>query len=99
MKYDSPRIVMVSRDSEFLDEVTRLMESDGYIVTSTMSDAAAIDLAKSSDCDAVLMGSEIPQTDRRYVTNEVRAVEPMMPVIVVEGIEAVLTKLRQAGIR
>ena len=90
---------MVSRDPEFLDEVTRLLEGDGYIVTSTSSDMVAIDLAKSSDCDAVLMGSEISQNERRYVTNEVRSVEPMMPMLVVEGIESVLTQLRQAGIR
>ncbi len=96
---ESVRIIMVARDQEFLDDVTRLLEGDGYIVTSTLSDGVAIDLAKSSEYDAVLIGSEVTQTERRYVTNEVRAVYPMMPVLVVEVVESVLTQLRQAGIR
>ncbi len=92
------RIVMVARDQEFLDEVTHLLEGVGYIVTGTLSDGIAIDLAKSSEYDAVLIGSEISQTDRRYVANEIRSVHPMMPVVVVEGVESVLAQLRQAGI-
>ena len=81
-----------------MDRVTRLLESVGCIVAGTMSDAVVIDLATSSDYDALLIGGEVPQSDGGYVTTKARNEKPSMPVIIVNSPESVLTQLRQAGL-
>ena len=92
------RILVVGRQQERVDRVTRLLESVGCIVTGTLTDAVAIDLAGSSDYDALLIEEEVPQSDGRYITREARSKKPSLPVIVVHGPESVLTQLKQAGI-
>ena len=92
------RIILVGREPEDMDRITRLLEGAGYIVSVTVSDGVAIDLAGSSDYDALFIGSEVPELDRRYVTTEARALNPDMAVMVVHSPESVLTQLRQAGI-
>ena len=39
-----------------VDKVTSTLELEGYSVSSTLSDDVAVDLATSSDFDAVLIG-------------------------------------------
>ena len=81
-----------------MDRVTRLLEMAGYIVTSTLDDGVAIDLAGSSDYDALLIGGEVSESDRRYVRSEARSKNPSMAVLIIHSAESVLTQLRQAGI-
>ena len=81
-----------------MDQVAQLLESVGCIVTSTLEDAVAIDLASSSDYDALLIGEEVSQSDGRYVTTRARDKKPLMPVILMNGPQSVLTQLKQAGI-
>ena len=95
---DSIRILIFGRQQELMDRVTRLLERVGCIVTSTLSDGVAIDLAGSSDYDALLIGDDVPQPDRRYVATEARNKMPSLAVVVVHNPESVLTQVRQAGI-
>ena len=81
-----------------MDRVTRLLEMAGCIVTSTLDDGVAIDLAGSSDYDALLIGGEVSESDRRYVRSEARSKNPSMAVLIIHSAESVLTQLRQAGI-
>ena len=81
-----------------MDQVTRLLEGVGCIVTGTLSDAVAIDLAGSSDYDALLIAEEVSQSDSRYIATKARDNKPSMPVILAHGPKSVLTQLRQAGI-
>ena len=81
-----------------MDNVTRLLEGVGCIVAGTLSDTVAVDLANSSDYDAVLIGDEVPQLDGGYIAAEARIKSPSMPVIIVHSPESVLTQLRLAGV-
>ena len=92
------RILVVGRQQKCMDKLTRLLESVGCIVTGTLSDAVAIDLAGSSDYDALLIAGGVSQSDGRYVTTKARDNKVSMPVIVVQGPKSILTQLRQAGI-
>ena len=93
------RILIVGRHQGFVDQVTRLLEGVGCIVTSTLSDAVALDLAISSDYDALLIDSEVSQIDGAYLTTGTRKSKPATPIIVVHGAESVLTQLFQAGVK
>ena len=58
----------------------------------------ALDLAGTSDYAALLIGGDVPESDRRYVTTEARRMKPAMAVVTVRSLRSVLTQLRQAGI-
>ena len=96
---DRNRILIIGRYQDTMEEVTRVLEGVGFIVTGTMNDGVAIDLAASSEYDGLLFGAEVPQSERGHVITEVRKSRPYIPVAVVHGPESVLTQVRQAGIK
>ena len=93
------RILIVGREQEYTDRIIGILESVGCIVTGTLSDGVAIDLAESADYDVLLIGDEVSQSDGRYVATEARRKKPWITVVMVQGPESVLTQLRQAGVR
>ena len=90
------RILVVGRHEDTTHKFTRALESDGHIVTSTLSDAIALDLAGSSDFDAVVIGSGVSHADGRYLSTQIRGKKPSTAIIVAHGPESVLSQLRQA---
>lgn len=92
------RILIVGREQEATDRLTRLLEASGCIVTTTLSDEVAIDLAGSSEYDALLIGQEVPDADSRYLATQARNRRTGVAVIPVRGLQAVMTQLRQAGV-
>ena len=92
------RILIVSRHQDRLDRTTAILERVGYIVTGTLDDGVALDLVGSSQFDALLIDREVSPQDRRYVTTQAREADPDTRVVVVETPEAVLTRLRHAGL-
>ena len=92
------RILIVGREEEYLGDVIKHLEGVGCVVTSTLNDGVAIDLAVNSDFDALLIGDDVPLADGRYIAKEARSHLPSIPIITVNGLESVLTQLRQAGI-
>lgn len=96
---DNNRILIIGRYQDTMEEVTRVLEGVGFIVTGTMNDGVAIDLAASSEYDALLFGAEVSQSERGYIITEVRKSRPYIAFAVVNGPESVLTQVRQAGIK
>ncbi len=92
------RILIVGRRQHRVDRTTAIMERVGHIVTGTLDDGVAIDLVGSSQFDALLIDREVSPADRRYVTTQAREADPDLLVVLVENPEAVLTRLRHAGL-
>ncbi len=95
---ENNRILILGREQESVDEVTRLLEGVGCTVASTLNDEVAIDLAGSSGYDALIIESQVSENDSRYVTTKARSVNSTIAVIVVSAAESALTQLRQAGV-
>ena len=91
-------ILILGREPEVVETVTRILETVGCTVASTLSDEVAIDLAGSSGYDALIIEGEVSETDSRYVTRKARSVNATIAVIVCRAPESALTQLRQAGI-
>ena len=89
------RILVVGRDQDVVDRVTKLLESNAYIVTSTTNDDVALDLAGSADFDALVIGDGVPHSDMAYLREEVRRRKPGIEIVVSHGPDSVLTLLRQ----
>ena len=79
-----------------MDRVTTTLEQDGYLVTGTLLDEVAIDLASSSEFDALLIGGGIAQSDRLKLKGDVLRLQPSIKVADARGPESVVTVLRQA---
>ena len=92
------RILLVGRTPETMDRLTGILEMAGYIVTGTTDDGVAIDLAGSSDYEALLISRDVSPADRRYVATQTRKNDSYLAVLVVNSHQSVLTQLRQAGI-
>ncbi|MYC35510.1 MAG: hypothetical protein F4X66_01120 [Chloroflexi bacterium] len=90
------RIVILGRDASSLDGLTRILEGAGYIVASTTNDGVAIDMVASSSYDALLIGREVAEADRRYVATESRNRDIGIVVLTVNSPRSVLTQLSQA---
>ena len=95
---ENNRILILGRQQEIIEQVTRILEGVGCTVASTLNDEVAIDLAGSSGYDALIIESEVSENDSRYVTTKARSVNSTIAVIVVSAPESALTQLRQAGI-
>ena len=93
------RILIVGREQEYTDQIIGILEGVGCIVTGTLSDGVAIDLAAYSDYDVLLIGDEVSGPDGRYVATETRRRNPYLTVVMVQSPESILTQLRQAGVR
>jgi DNA-binding response OmpR family regulator len=93
------RILIVGREQEYTDQIIGILERVGCIVTGTLDDGVAIDLAGSSDYDVLLISDEVRLSDGRYVATEARRNKPWITVVMVQSPESVLTQLRQAGVR
>jgi CheY-like chemotaxis protein len=92
------RILVVGRQQDFVDSVTHLLEGVGCIVASTLIDSVAIDLAVSSEYDALLIDDEVPQLDGGFIATAARNKRPSLAVIKIHGLDSLLTQLRLAGV-
>ena len=90
------RIVILGRDSSSLDGLTRILEGAGYIVASTTNDGVAIDMVGSSSYDALLIGRDVAEADRRYVATESRNRDDGILVLTVNSPRSILIQLSQA---
>ena len=90
------RLVVVGRSPASVDGITRLLEGAGYIVTSTTNDGVAIDMVGSSGYAALLIGADVSQADRRYVSTQARNRDPGLFVLAITSPRSVLTQLSQA---
>ena len=89
------RVVIVGRQQDSLDQVARLLEGAGYIVTSTTNDSVAIDMVSNSDYAALLIGGEVSQADRLHLITEARNHNVSMAVLTIHSPQSVLTQLSQ----
>ena len=89
------RVLIVGRQQTMIDQVTSTLELEGYSVSSTLLDDVAVDLATSSDFDAVLIGSGVSELDRLKLKGDVLRVQPSTKVAQAHGPESVVTALRQ----
>jgi DNA-binding NtrC family response regulator len=88
-------LVFADREDE-LDALTARLDADGHSATGTVVDDLAIDLASSSDFEALLVDQHVSPSSQLWITGEIVRRNPGILVIRANGPEAVLTQLRQA---
>jgi DNA-binding response OmpR family regulator len=86
----------VGRQQDTIDRTTRILEGSGYLVTTTLSDAMAMDMAVSSDFDAVVVSGEVPSADSGYLRREIQSKKPATVVVMAHHPDSVVVQLNQA---
>ena len=89
-------VLVVGRDQDVLDAITSMLEGSGYSVTGTLHDDIAIDLVSSSEFDALLLGGGMMQKEWTQIRGQVLKKLPKIKIVQAEGMESVLTLLKQA---
>jgi DNA-binding response OmpR family regulator len=90
------RILLFGEEQERADRVTRILENDGYIVTTTLSSITALDLAGNSAYDGLVIDDKVPLGDRRYLLRMVQIKEPFTAAVILESPASVVGQLKQA---
>ena len=96
MAQASRRILVVDRRQDDLDRIIGVLESDGCIVSGTLSDAVAIDLAASSEFDAMVVGDALTHAEFASLREDVLRRRPQIRIVEARGAQSVLTLVRQA---
>ena len=78
------RVLVVGRNTDDMETVTATLEGNGYSVTGTLYDDIAVDLASSSEFDAILM-ADMTQKERIELRGEVLKKQPKIKVVQAEG--------------
>ena len=95
-RHTARRLLLFGEEQEKTDKVTRILEGDGYIVTTTLSSITALDLAGNSDYDALVIDHRVPLGDRHYLLRTVRFKEPSTATVILESPASVVSQLKAA---
>ena len=102
MEVASPfRILIAEDDESFLDAIVLLLEQDDRFVVAgkARNGREAVQLAKKSSPDAVVLDIEMPVLDGVEAARRLRAAAPQLPIVAVSGhdYEERVLEIRQAG--
>jgi DNA-binding NarL/FixJ family response regulator len=95
------RILIAEDDESFLDAIVLLLEQDDRFVVAgkARNGREAVQLAKKSSPDAVVLDIEMPVLDGVEAARRLRAAAPQLPIVAVSGhdYEERVLEIRQAG--
>lgn len=75
------RILVVGRQPEIMLKVKALLESAGYVPLGALVDGEAIELMKSADIDALLIGGGVEANSRASLIQAFKVAKPGRPII------------------
>lgn len=88
------RLLIAEDDKALGLFLRRGLEADGYRVTMADDGAAAVETVCQEPPDLVILDLNLPIKDGEQVLDEVRAINPSLPVLVLTGREDLETRIR-----
>lgn len=79
------KILVVDDDAIVIKSCRRILESEGFEVSTVPSAEQALEAAKNSDFDLLLIDVKMPERDGMYLLREIKKNWPEMPSIVMSG--------------
>ena len=90
------RVLVVALGEDRAAELTRILERNGCMVTSTTGVTAALDLAGYSDFQAVVVAEDIPLADRAYIRAQIARSQPNAVLVSNRSSRSVMLQISQA---
>lgn len=78
-------VLLVDDDAVFRNLCKRVFEEEGYRVVLAEDGATAIDAVKAESLDVAILDVRMPQKTGLDVAEEIRAVKPLLPIILCTG--------------
>jgi DNA-binding response OmpR family regulator len=88
------RILVIEDEPRILSFLVRGLEAEGYAVESAMHGRAALDRARSTHPDLVVLDLLLPGLDGLTVLHELKRDRPELPVVILSARTDLPTKLR-----
>src|SRR2546428_560839 len=82
-----PHLLLIEGDTQMREAVERGLGSRGFIVSCAQDGAAGIGLLGKLKIDLVLLDLILPDMDGLRVLEDIRALEPRMPVIMLTALD------------
>jgi DNA-binding NtrC family response regulator len=79
------KILVVDDDAIVIKSCRRILESEGFEVSTVPSAEQALEAVKNSDFDLLLIDVKMPERDGMYLLREIKKNWPEMPSIVMSG--------------
>jgi DNA-binding NtrC family response regulator len=93
------KILVVDDDAIVVLSCQRILELDGYVVTTATGAEEALELAGKQDFDLLLIDVKMPKHDGLFLLRAVRKDFPNLPVVVMSGYptSATISDVMKAG--
>src|SRR4051794_34650078 len=88
------RILVVEDDSAVSHSIALMLRSDAVIIDMTDLGEDAIELAKYSDCDLILLDLNLPDLSGYEVLRALRVARVNTPVLILSGLAATANKVK-----
>jgi DNA-binding NtrC family response regulator len=79
------KILVVDDDAIVIKSCTRLLESEGYAVSTVRGADEALDILKKQTFDLLLVDVKMPKRDGLFLMKEIRKDYPDIAIIVMSG--------------
>ena len=79
------KILVVDDDTIVIKSCRRILEAEGFEVTTVSSADSALEAIKKSDFDILLIDVKMPKRDGMYLMREIKTNWPEIPTIVMSG--------------
>lgn len=79
------KVLVVDDDIIVIKSCTRILESEGYAVTTVPGADEALDILSDNSFDLLLLDVKMPKRDGLFLLKEIRKTMPDVPAIVMSG--------------
>jgi DNA-binding NtrC family response regulator len=79
------RLLLVDDEEEFLTATSQAMNRRGFEITTAPNGVTALDFIEERDFDAIVLDVKMPDIGGLEVFNQIRALRPEMPTIILTG--------------
>jgi DNA-binding response OmpR family regulator len=87
------RILIVEDDPAVQKALRRLFETEGYVVETQSDGRSAIDSFQAAAPAAIVLDLRLPKVSGRDVCKEIKAISPMVPIVVLSAASDVSDKV------
>ena len=92
------RILQIEDDSTTADSVEMILQAEGHTCDTARSGEIALDLARSTEYDLILLDIGLPGMDGYEVLNHIRRAGVTTPVIIQSGLVLLKNKVKDLDV-
>ncbi len=93
------RVLQIEDDSKTAESVEMILQAEGHACDTARSGETALELARATEYDLILLDIGLPGMDGYEVLNRMRAAGVTTPVIIQSGLVLLKNKVKDLGVQ